>query len=92
TARAKIVSRQGDHDAAEALARGALELIEPTDLLNAQGFVLLDLATVLAAAGKPNEAAQHARDAAGRFERKGNVPARARAVAAADQLAGAGAS
>jgi tetratricopeptide (TPR) repeat protein len=84
TARAKIESRQGEHDAAEVLARGALELIEPTDLLNAQGFVLLDLATVLGAAGRASEAAQHAREAAARFERKGNVPARARALAAAD--------
>jgi ATP/maltotriose-dependent transcriptional regulator MalT len=87
TARAKTMARDGDHEAAEELARGAVELIEPTDLLNTQGFVLLDLATVLAAGGRADEAAHSAREAAERFARKGNLPARERALATADELA-----
>jgi predicted ATPase/class 3 adenylate cyclase len=84
SARAKTLGRQGEHEAAEAMARGAVRLIEPTDLLNAQGFALLDLAEVLALRGRPEEAIAVAREAARRFEQKGNLPSLQRALRVAN--------
>jgi tetratricopeptide (TPR) repeat protein len=80
SARAKTLGRQGEHEAAEALARGAVRLIEPTDLLNAQGFALLDLAEVLTLRSRPEEAIAAAQEAARRFEQKGNLPSLQRAL------------
>jgi predicted ATPase/class 3 adenylate cyclase len=80
SARAKVLGRQGEHDSAEAMARSAVRLTEPTDLLNAQGFALLDLADVLALGGRPEEANSVAKEAAKRFERKGNLPSLERAL------------
>ena len=50
-----------------------------TDHLNHQGDALLDLAEVLRSAGKSDEAAAVVTDAAGRYERKGNVVSAERA-------------
>ena len=83
-ARAKPLGRQGEHEAAEEMARGAIRLIEPTDLLNAQGFALLDLAEVLALRSRPEEASAVAREAARRFEQKGNLPSLQRALRVAN--------
>ena len=80
SARAKTLGRQGEHEAAEAMARGAVRLIEPTDLLNAQGFALLDLAEVLTLRSRPEEAIAAAQEAARRFEQKGNLPSLQRAL------------
>ena len=41
--RAKLLAAEGEHAAAEALAREAVALIGPTDLLNDHADVLLDL-------------------------------------------------
>jgi ATP/maltotriose-dependent transcriptional regulator MalT len=79
SARAKVLARRGEADAAEAAAREAVAIAERTDLLNTQADALLDLAEVLAQAGRSDEARAAARDAADRFERKGNLPSLERA-------------
>jgi predicted ATPase/class 3 adenylate cyclase len=79
SARAKVLARRGEADAAEAVAREAVAITERTDLLNDQGYALLDLAEVLARAGRTAEAKDAALEAAERFERKGNLPLLARA-------------
>jgi tetratricopeptide (TPR) repeat protein len=83
--RAKIRARRGELSEAESLAREAVALAEKTDLLNTQGDTLADLAEVLALAGRPDEAAAVLEQAAGVFERKGNLAslARVRALAPA---------
>jgi tetratricopeptide (TPR) repeat protein len=83
TARAKVLARRGEVAAAEALVREALELVEATDLLNAQGDALLDLAEVLRLAGRTREAATVAQEAATRYEQKENRVSLARAREAA---------
>jgi tetratricopeptide (TPR) repeat protein len=84
SARAKTLGRQGEHESAEAIARGAVHLVEPTDLLNARGYALLDLAEVLALGSRPEEAIAVAREAARRFEQKGNLPSLQRALKVAN--------
>jgi len=79
SARAKVLARRGEADAAEAAAREAVAIAERTDLVNTQADALLDLAEVLAQAGRSDEARAAARDAADRFERKGNLPSLERA-------------
>jgi tetratricopeptide (TPR) repeat protein len=81
TARAKLLARRGEHEAAERVAREAVEMVGRTDLLNQQGDALLDLADVLVLAGRADEARAAALEAAERFERKGNLPSLARARA-----------
>ena len=70
---ARIRAHAGDIDAAEALAREAVRLVESTDLLCDRGDALLDLAEVLRLAGRPFEAEAEARRALELYERKGNV-------------------
>jgi ATP/maltotriose-dependent transcriptional regulator MalT len=82
-ARAKALAHGGRLDVAEALAREAVALVEPTEQPALQGGMLLDLARVLAAAGRDREAAETATRAAGRFALKGDVVERARALALA---------
>ena len=77
--RAKLLARAGRLEAAEALARDALGLIERTDLLTHQGDALLDLADVLGLAGRTDEAGDAARGALGLYERKGNLVSAQRA-------------
>jgi hypothetical protein len=52
-------------------AREAVALVEPTEQPALQGAMLLDLARVLAAAGREREAAETATRAADRFTLKG---------------------
>jgi hypothetical protein len=54
-------------------------MIMRTDDLNQQGDSLMDLAEVLAMAGRGGEASQVRAEAASLFERKGNLVAAARA-------------
>ena len=77
--RAKLLARAGRREAAEALARDALGLIERTDLLTHHGDALLDLADVLGLAGRADEAGEAARGALGLYERKGNLVSAQRA-------------
>ena len=59
---------------AERLAREALAITEDTDGLNDQGEALCDLAEILVAAGRGEEAAEALAAALERFERKENIP------------------
>jgi len=72
-AAAKVLASRGESERAEALAREALALTEPTDMLDAQGDAWFDLGHVLELAGKPDEAAAALEEASSRFERKENL-------------------
>ena len=86
-ARAKVLARRGDADEAERLAREGVMIAERTDWLNLRGDALMDLAEVLRLDGRQRDAAEAARDAADRYEQKGNVVATARARALVEELA-----
>jgi predicted ATPase/class 3 adenylate cyclase len=86
TSRAKILARQGDLERAEALAREAVRLGEPTDLVNTRADALSDLAEVLALAGRLEEALAALEEAAQLYERKGNLTALRRARSTAEKL------
>jgi len=77
-ARAKLLARNAQHDAAEKLAREAVELVRRTDLLALQAEVTEDLAEVLASGGRVDEARAAANDALMMFERKEHVIGAAR--------------
>jgi class 3 adenylate cyclase/tetratricopeptide (TPR) repeat protein len=71
-ARARAWAAQGRLGDAEALARSAVAIAAGTDDLTLHGGALCDLATVLDAAGKSEEAAGQVDAAIALFERKGN--------------------
>lgn len=71
---ALVLSDRGETAEAERLAREGTTIIERTDGLNFQGDALCDLAEVLAAAGRDQEAAATLAAALDRYERKQNVP------------------
>ncbi len=70
---ARVHAHRGEHGEAERLAREAIAIGERTDNLSNQGDALCDLAEVLAAAGRPGEAAAALEQALGRYERKKNL-------------------
>jgi hypothetical protein len=69
---ALIFSHRRRHDEAERLASDAVARSEQTDMLNAQGDALCDLATVLEGMGRPAETRATLILALERFERKHN--------------------
>ena len=69
-----VLAHRGDLAEGERLAREAVAIMEQTDSLNLQGETLRDLAEVLHAAGRAEEAAATLVDALDRFERKRNLP------------------
>ena len=71
---ARILADRGRHSDAVALARSAVALTAQTDLLSARAGILLDLAHVLAAAGRVPDARAAATEALDLYERKGNRP------------------
>jgi hypothetical protein len=77
--RAKILAREGRCEEAEALARDAVALIEPTDLLWHRGDAMLDLADVLLTCERTTESDRAIRAGLAMYELKGNVAAAARA-------------
>jgi class 3 adenylate cyclase/tetratricopeptide (TPR) repeat protein len=77
--RAKILAAEGRCDQAEALAREAVALVQPTDLLSLHGDAMLDLAEVLRACGRTDESDRAARTGLSLYESKGNVIGAARA-------------
>lgn len=77
--RARLLARAGRLDAAEALAREAVGLIERTDLLTHHGDALLDLADVLELAHRTGDARAAAQQALALYERKGNLVSAERA-------------
>ena len=68
---ARVLSRRGDHAAAEGLAREAVELIGQTDYLEAHAGSLVHLANVLKESGNAEEAIASAREAMALYDRKG---------------------
>ena len=77
--RAKIRACAGELDEAEALAREAVRLLEPTDLLTDRANALLDLAEVLRLGGRATDAEAAAQGGLELYERKGNRVSAARA-------------
>jgi tetratricopeptide (TPR) repeat protein len=71
---ALVAAHRGDPAEAERLAREAVAITEQTDALWWQGDAFVDLAKVLEAAGRPDEAATAYREALDRYERKGIIP------------------
>jgi class 3 adenylate cyclase/tetratricopeptide (TPR) repeat protein len=72
-AQALVDAARGRYAEAEALAREAVVIAESTDTLNWQGEAWHDLAEVLAAAGRRDEAVRGLEQALDRFERKKNL-------------------
>ena len=70
---ALVNARRGHHTQAEQLAREAVASSERTDALNGQGDALCDLAEVLHAAGRSDEAAAALAQALERYEQKKNL-------------------
>ena len=68
---ARVLSRRGEHEAAEALGREAVERMSQTDYLDQHAEMLVHLAHVLHESGKPEEAVTAARDAVALYDRKG---------------------
>ena len=68
---ARVLSRRGEHEGAEALAREAEAIMARTDYLSQHGNVLVHLARVLHEAGKADEALAAAQEAEALFARKG---------------------
>ncbi len=85
---ARTAARAGRADEAEKLAREAVALATPTDLLSHRGDAMLDLADVLWLAGRPEEGERSAREGLALYETKGNVAAAARARALLDGQGG----
>ena len=81
---ALVHARRGHHTQAEQLAREAVAISERTDGLNLQGDALCDLAEVLNAAGRSDQALAALAQALERYERKNNL---AMAAQARDRLA-----
>jgi hypothetical protein len=77
--RARVLAKRGAHGEAEELVRSAFALVEPTEFLSLQGDVLVDLSSVLADAGRPEEAASSLEDALDRRRRKEDLVGVARA-------------
>jgi tetratricopeptide (TPR) repeat protein len=71
--RARLLSAQGRHRQALALAREATQIVANTDHLNSQGDAMVDLAVVLAAGGSQREAVEVLAGGVDRYRAKGNV-------------------
>jgi tetratricopeptide (TPR) repeat protein len=71
---ARVRAHRGDHAEAERLAREAVAFIQKTDSPGQQGDALYDLAGVLEAAGRRNEAEATFSEALACYQRKGIVP------------------
>jgi hypothetical protein len=77
SARAKVLARRGQSELAEKLAREAVDM--PPDMLTCRSDALFDLAHVLAAADRLEEAKAAALEAAQLYEQKGNLVSLAKA-------------
>ena len=83
---ARVRAHSGEADEAERLAREAVEYGGRTDMLVNRAVAHLDLAEVLEAAGRRDEAAAECAHALDLFEQKGDVPMAARACAVLENL------
>ena len=70
---ARVQAHRGEPAEAERLAHEAVAIADRTDALNLQGDALCDLADVLAAAGRGDEAGEAFEQALERYERKKNL-------------------
>jgi len=70
---ARVLAHRGRSSQAEALAREAVAVTERTNGLNYQGDALCDLAEVMTADGRADEASAALEQALDRYERKRNV-------------------
>jgi class 3 adenylate cyclase/tetratricopeptide (TPR) repeat protein len=70
---ALVLASRGEHTEAIQLAREATAIMEPTDALTEQGQAFADLAEVLAAAGRTEDARAALEQALDRYERKKNL-------------------
>jgi tetratricopeptide (TPR) repeat protein len=70
---ALVHAHRGEHAEAERLARQAVDISEQTDGISWQGDALCDLAEVLEAAGRTDEAVAVLAQALERYERKRNL-------------------
>jgi len=71
---ALVLAHRGEHEEANRVAREAVAGVEQTDCLTFQGDAWYDLAEVLAAAEREEEAAAALAEALDRYERKQNIP------------------
>jgi ATP/maltotriose-dependent transcriptional regulator MalT len=85
---AMILARDGRTGEAETLAREAVALVEPTDMLTHRGDAMLDLAEVLASCSRPDESERAMHTAVAMYEMKGNAVAAARARSLLAELRG----
>jgi class 3 adenylate cyclase/tetratricopeptide (TPR) repeat protein len=69
--RARVLSKRGEHRAAEEVAREAVDIMAKTDYLYYHAWTLVHLAHVLRAAGKEADALAAAREAQALYARKG---------------------
>ena len=79
--KSKLLAKQGRLEEAEALAREAVRLAAPTDVLNLHGHCYLALGAVLEALGRQTEASEAFARAVQVFSRKGNLAAAGQARA-----------
>jgi len=85
--RARLALADGDVEAAERWARSALEKAFQTEFVVEQGEAKLDLARVLVASGRIEDARSEAREASERFTAKGDLPGDRTAQALLEELA-----
>jgi class 3 adenylate cyclase/tetratricopeptide (TPR) repeat protein len=81
SARAKVLARRQEFEEAEALAREAVGIAAETDFIVWGADTLMDLADVLRAAGRVDEAIRPIQDALALYEAKGDVVSSAKARA-----------
>lgn len=79
--RAKVLAKRGEFDDAERLAKQAIEIAARTDFVDSHANVMMDLAAVLEAMGRLEDAGSAAGEALELFSRKGNVVGVDRAAA-----------
>jgi tetratricopeptide (TPR) repeat protein len=84
--RAKVLAARGDLARAEAFARQAVDVAAEVGFLDDAAGAWLDLAVILSAVGKEDEARGPAAEALALFERKGNLVGASRARACLDVL------
>jgi class 3 adenylate cyclase/tetratricopeptide (TPR) repeat protein len=85
---ARVLAREDRCDEAVALAREAVAILEPTDLLSRRGDAMLDLAEVLRTCARTEEAERATRAGLELYEIKGNAVAAARARSLLDDRQG----
>ena len=83
-ARAEVLARRGEGEAAEKIVREAVAIAEGTDWLNLRADTQMALGGVLRTLGRRDETIDAFRAAAERYEEKGNVVAASWAHSAMD--------